>query len=101
MKGVVERLYSPIGKEDFSHIGDYLMNTSHGIADPFMCLADFDSYIYTYKTALSDYKNKEDWARKSLINIGNSGIFSSDNSIKKYASEIWHATPVKETNAEK
>jgi starch phosphorylase len=25
-----------------------------------------------------------------IINIGASGIFSSDNTIQKYADEIWH-----------
>jgi len=94
LKNVVDRLYSPIGGKDFSHIADYLINSSHGVADPFMCLADFDSYLYTYKTMLSDYKIREEWARKSLVNTASSGIFSSDNSINKYANEIWHASPV-------
>jgi len=98
LKSVVDRFYSPIGNGDFSHIADYLINSSHGVSDPFMCLADFDSYLYTYKTALSEYKNKEEWARKSLINTAKSGIFSSDNSINKYAKEIWHAMPVNKIN---
>ena len=98
LKSVVDRFYSPIGNSDFSHIADYLINSSHGVSDPFMCLADFDSYLYTYKNALSDYKNKEEWARKSLINTAKSGIFSSDNSINKYAKEIWHAMPVNKIN---
>ena len=101
LKSVVDRFYSPIGNTDFSHVADYLINTSHGIADPFMCLADFDSYLYTYKTAIGDYKDREEWAKKSLVNTGASGIFSSDNSIKKYAAEIWHAAPVNQTNAKK
>ena len=98
LKGVVDRFYSAIGGEDFSHIADYLINTSRTIADPFMCLADFDSYLYTYRLAISDYKNSIEWAKKSLINTASSGIFSSDNSIKKYASEIWHAKPVNSIN---
>jgi starch phosphorylase len=99
LKGVVDRFYSQIGGFDFSHIADYLINSSFGVADPFMCLADFDSYLYTYKTALADYKNSTDWARKSLINTAESGIFSSDNSINKYAREIWRTKPVNKTNA--
>ncbi len=98
LKEVVDRFYSSIGGSDFSHIADYLINSSHGVADPFMCLADFDSYLYTYKTMLTDYENKQEWARKSLINTASSGIFSSDNSINKYAKEIWHAMPVNKIN---
>ena len=94
LKAVIDRLYRPIGGQDFSHIADYLINGGYGVADPFMCLADFDSYMYAYKTALKDYADKEDWARKSLMNTATSGVFASDNSIRKYADEIWHITPI-------
>ena len=59
-----------------------------------MCLADFESYHYAYRNALNDYADTEKWSRMSLINTATSGIFASDNSIKKYADEIWHATPI-------
>ena len=94
LKGVIDRLYKPIGGQDFSHIADYLINNSYGIADPYMCLADFDSYMYAYKTAVKDYQNRQDFARKSLMNTATSGIFSSDNSVKNYAENIWHISPV-------
>jgi len=94
LKGVVDRLYSPIGGQDFSHIADYLINPGYGVADPFMCLADFDSYFYTHGVAIKDWQNKNGWAKKSLMNTASSGIFASDNSIRKYAEEIWHASPI-------
>ncbi len=94
LKGVIDRLNSKIASEDFSHIADYLLNGGYGVADPFMCLADFDSYLYTYLTALSDYKDREEWSRKSLMNTATSGVFSSDNSIRNYANNIWRASPV-------
>jgi len=95
LRGVVDRLYSPIGGQDFSHIADYLINPGHGVADPFMCLADFDSYFYTHNTATRDWQNTAAWAEKSLMNTACSGVFASDNSIRKYAEEIWHASPIK------
>ena len=94
LKKVIDRLYSPIGGQDFSHIADYLINPGYGVADPFMCLADFESYLYTYKTAIMNYSDKEAWARKSLMNTATSGVFASDNSIRKYANEIWHISPI-------
>ena len=94
LKGVVDRLYRPIGGQDFSHIADYLINACNGISDPFMCLADFESYMYAYKNAIKDYGNKQEWAKKSLMNTATSGVFASDNSIRKYANEIWHITPI-------
>ena len=94
LAGVIDRFYKPIGDQDFSHIGDYLVNSSYGIADPFMCLADFDSYLYAFETATTDYKEKEKWGKMSLMNTAKSGIFASDNSIEKYAKEIWHLSPI-------
>ncbi len=98
LKKVIDRFNSPIGSQDFSHIADYLITGGYGVADPFMCLADFDSYMYAYRNALSDYKNTEAWSRKSLMNTATSGVFASDNSINNYAKNIWHATPVIKTN---
>jgi starch phosphorylase len=98
LKGVIDRLYRPIGGQDFSHIADYLINGGYGVADPFMCLADFDSYVHTHKCAINDYQNRLEWAQKSLMNTASSGIFASDNSIRKYADEIWHANPVNKIN---
>ena len=94
LKKVIDRLYQPIGGQDFSHIAEYLINPGYGIADPFMCLADFESYMYQYRMAIKDYEDKEGWARKSLMNTATSGVFASDNSIRKYANEIWHINPI-------
>ena len=98
LKKVIDRLYQPIGGQNFSHIADYLINPGYGVADPFMCLADFDSYMYQYKLAIKDYEDKELWARKSLMNTATSGVFASDNSIRKYANEIWHISPINKPN---
>ena len=94
LRKVIDRLYRPIGGQDFSHIADYLINGGYGVADPFMCLADFDSYMNSYKTAINDYSDKKSWARMSLMNTATSGVFASDNSIRKYAQEIWHLNPI-------
>ena len=97
LRGVIDRLYRPIGGCDFSHIADYLINSSFGVADPFMCLADFESYNYAYGCAMRDYRNRKMWSQKSLMNTATSGIFSSDNSIRHYADEIWHMSPINKT----
>ncbi len=93
LKNAVDKLSYNIGGQDFSGIYDYLINDFGGIADPYMCLADFNSYYSTFKTALKDYNNQMDWTKRSIINISESGIFSADNSIQKYAEEIWHTEP--------
>ena len=41
------------------------------------------------------YKNKEEWAKKAIINVAESGKFSSDRTIQQYADEIWNLKPLK------
>ncbi|MCQ2385881.1 MAG: glycogen/starch/alpha-glucan phosphorylase, partial [Clostridia bacterium] len=94
LKAVIDRLYGQIGGQNFSHIADYLIGGNYGVADPYMCLADFDAYRYEYQRALNDYADPLEWNRRSLINIARSGRFASDRAIKTYADEIWHMEPV-------
>lgn len=57
--------------------------------DYFMTFPDFMSYVETKKRVFADYENRIDWARKMLINIAESGYFSSDRTIKEYNKDIW------------
>ena len=41
------------------------------------------------------YKDKLGWQRMCLMNIANSGKFTSDRTIEQYAKEIWHLEKVK------
>ena len=40
------------------------------------------------------YLNTGAWTEKSIINMAHSGHFSSDNTIHRYASDIWNVSPV-------
>lgn len=94
LKAVIDRFYRPIGSQNFSYIADYLINNKQGVSDPFMCLADFNSYINISGDAAADYSDTSTWLKKSLVNIAESGIFSSDVSVKNYAENIWGIQPV-------
>ncbi len=74
---------------DFKSIVSYLLY-SHGVSDPYMCLADFDSYINTFDTMMTDYADREAWTKKSLVNIAKAGFFAADRSIREYAENIWN-----------
>ncbi len=96
LRSVINRFSRPIGGEDFSFIADYLINGGYSVADPYMCLADFDAYYHEYQRALYDYtQDPIEWARKSLVNIASAGRFSSDISIRNYANNIWRISPVR------
>ncbi|HAK44659.1 MAG TPA: glycogen phosphorylase [Spirochaeta sp.] len=58
--------------------------------DHYMHLADLGSYIDIQKQAGLKYADKNDWMRSSLMNIANSGKFSSDRTIAEYAEDIWN-----------
>lgn len=81
--------------ESFSHIANYLLSGS-GVADPYMCLADFESYRKTHEEMLTAYRDKERWNRMSLRNIAAAGYFSADRSVREYAENIWNIHPVRE-----
>jgi starch phosphorylase len=94
LKRVINRLGIGFNGVSFRDMVNYLL-LSHGIADPYMCLADFDSYCAAHNRLNADYQNKELWAKKSLINIAEAGFFAADRSIEEYAQRIWHLTKVK------
>ncbi len=58
--------------------------------DTYMLLADFDSYCAAQARIDEAYRDKQRWNRMSLVNIANSGRFSSDRAIRDYAEKIWH-----------
>ncbi|CEP91707.1 glycogen phosphorylase [[Clostridium] sordellii] len=58
--------------------------------DEFFVLRDFENYVEAQKKINDLYIDKNHWNNMSLINIANSGIFSSDRTIKEYANEIWY-----------
>ena len=94
LRGTIDRLRGTFVDNNFSHMANYFLY-SHGVADPYMCLADYDAYMNTFTRMINTYKNEEEWTRKSLCNIAGAGFFSSDRSIRDYAENIWHLTEVK------
>lgn len=58
--------------------------------DWFMTFPDFQEYVKTKEQALVDYENRLDWAEKMLVNISQSGYFSSDRTIEEYNRDIWN-----------
>ena len=85
---IVNYLNTGFAGQSFSNIATYLLS-GHGIADPYMCLADFESYNMTHDRAIRDYQDRDAWCKKSLINIASSGFFAADRSIGEYADKIW------------
>lgn len=58
--------------------------------DEYFVLKDFDSYIKAQNQIDSLYRQKDKWQQMCITNIAQSGIFSSDNTIRQYSNEIWN-----------
>ena len=61
--------------------------------DEFFVLKDFDAFVKANEEINRRYRDRGNWHKSAVINIAKSGRFSSDNTILKYASEIWEIEP--------
>ena len=57
--------------------------------DEFFALKDFDAYLEAQNKIDVIYRDQVRWQRMCGVNIAHSGIFSSDRTIKEYATGIW------------
>ncbi len=95
IKRVVDRLRVGFDGESFSDIADYLLAGSYNVADPYMCLLDFDDYLKAATRMDETYRAADKWNKMALVNVAKAGIFSSDRSIEDYAKHIWNLKRVK------
>ncbi len=58
--------------------------------DPYFTLKDFDAYVRAQDKINALYTDRGVWNKMAAVNVASSGIFSSDNTIRRYAAEIWH-----------
>ncbi len=72
-------------REEFRMIFDELMNRN----DEYFLFADFNSYIDAHAKIETLYKDQAKWAHICLVNIAQSGYFSSDRTIEEYVRDIW------------
>jgi starch phosphorylase len=82
---------------------NYFSRTEPGVFDPlretlligdhYMHLADLTSYVQAQERVDQLYRDPGAWARKAILNVASSGKFSSDRTIREYATEIWKAEP--------
>ena len=74
-------LYQPIWDTLLAH-GDY-----------YLVLTEFEAYVQCQAEISKVFEDKERWAKMCILNIANSGKFSTDRTIAEYAREIWNIQP--------
>ena len=84
IKNCIDRMYHGIKGCNFNEVANSLKNS-----DPYMVLADFDSYRKAQAYSSECYKDSKKWTQMSLNNIAGAGIFSADRAVTEYAKDIW------------
>jgi starch phosphorylase len=94
LRGVIDMIaggrFSRGDREMLRPLVDYLINR-----DPFMHLADYESYCTVQEAVDAAYRDQERWTRMSILNTARCGYFSSDRTIREYCDEIWKIHPVR------
>jgi starch phosphorylase len=85
LKNIVEMLRDGTFGGDFSSIYSHLIDE-----DIYFVLKDFMPYLEAQKRVEAAYRDHDKWNSMVVNNIAQSGYFSSDNTIKKYATDIWN-----------
>jgi starch phosphorylase len=62
--------------------------------DHYMLLADYGSYIAAQSRVDALYQEPELWWMRAITNVAGMGPFSSDRTIRQYASQIWRVAPI-------
>ena len=89
---IASGVFSPDDRNRYAGLVDMLRHH-----DYFMICADFDAYEAAQKDLDVLWADKRRWIKAAILNTANVGWFSSDRTIKEYATEIWNA-PFKPTS---
>lgn len=84
IKNCIDRMYRGINGCTFNEVANSLKDV-----DPYMVLADFESYRNAQLFSSECYKDANRWAKMSLNNIAGAGVFSADRAVTEYAKDIW------------
>jgi glycogen phosphorylase len=89
LDALISGVFSRGDKHLFQPLFDGLVNQ-----DPYMLLADYQSYIDCQDRIDEAYRNQEQWTRMSILNTARMGYFSSDRAVLEYCRDIWNVKPV-------
>ena len=89
LKRVLDTLVDGTFDDEGTGILRDLYNSLLKEGDQYFILADFKAFKDEEEKVFTEYKDELGWAKKSFLNICNSGYFSSDRTILEYSRDIW------------
>ncbi len=93
LHSVIDSIGKGFAGKTFENLKKYLLEPSYSIADPYMCLYDYDDYCRVHEQMRLDYEDRTKWNRMSVLNIARAARFAADRSIADYARDIWDTYP--------
>ncbi len=89
LKFVIDRLaegsFSPDDPTRYRDIVSSLLDS-----DYYQLLADYADYVACQERVDALYQMPANWTRSTILNVAGMGAFSSDRTIREYASDIWN-----------
>jgi starch phosphorylase len=76
--------FSPEERDLFRPLVDDLLGR-----DEYLVTVDFPAYSKCQRAVSDAYKDAVAWSRTSALNIARVGSFSSDRTVREYATDIW------------
>jgi starch phosphorylase len=82
---LIDGTWSEGNLDTFRPIFDEIMHRN----DEYFVLKDFDAYAIAQEKIAKLYQNQKQWQSMAIVNIAQSGFFSSDRTIQQYVDDIW------------
>ena len=78
--------FSPNERKRYHDIFNSLVN----YGDHYLLLADYADYVATQNRVDALYRKPDEWMRKAILNVAGMSTFSSDRTIRDYATDTWN-----------
>jgi len=88
LSAIASGVFSPDDRDRYRALTDGIYDR-----DWFMVAADFDAYHATQRAVDALWADEAAWYSKTIRNTARVGWFSSDRTIRQYATEIWGVLP--------
>ena len=93
LKCAIDRLaqgaFSPGETGRYRDVVNALLGSDH-----YQLLADYAAFVACQDKVDELYRQPAAWTRSAILNVAGMGAFSSDRTIREYASEIWGVQPL-------